>query len=70
MANKSKENEIGRIMANYAYLGTFIGCVAAAYYLGINTYDKRKLLIGFGIIAIGLYMGSILGTKEVNKKNL
>ena len=54
-------------MGQYAYLGTFIGAVFAAYFLGINKLDKSKLFLGFGIIALGLYFGSVWGAKEVEK---
>lgn len=63
-----KDEEVGRIMAKWAYIGVGVGLLATYSYLGLLKKDKQKLLIGSIFTLGGLAIGSYIGTKEVEKK--
>ena len=60
----------GRIMGQYVYIGTAVGAVFASYYLGINNFDKRKLIIGLLIIFAGIFVGARVGSNIIKEKGL
>lgn len=65
-----RERKIGKIMANYAYLGTAIGLLATYGYLKLYKEDKKKLFIGGVLTLGGLALGSYLGANEVKRQKL
>ncbi len=61
------ENEVGKIMAKWAYIGVAAGLVANYAYLGILKKNTQGLVIGSLFIFGGLALGSWIGAKEVEK---
>ncbi len=62
------DKEVGRTMAIWAYAGVFAGTLALYKYLDLFDKDKKKLLIGYGIVFAGLALGSMIGSKRVEQK--
>ncbi len=61
------ENEVGKIMAKWAYIGVAAGLVANYAYLGILKKNTQGLVIGSLFTFGGLALGSWIGAKEVEK---
>ena len=53
-------DDVGRTMAIWAYVGVFAGT--------LFNKDKKKLLIGYGIVFAGLAAGSMVGSYRVEQK--
>ena len=62
-----KDEDVGRIMAKWAYIGVGDGLLATYSYLGLLKNNKQKLLIGSLFTLGGLAIGSYIGTSEVEK---
>jgi len=62
-----KDEDVGRIMAKWAYIGVGVGLLATYSYLGIMKTNKQKLFIGSLLTLGGLAVGSYIGTEEVEK---
>ena len=62
------DKEVGRAMAIWAYPGVFAGTLTLYKYLDLFDKDKKKLLIGYGIVFAGLALGSMIGSKRVEQK--
>jgi|TARA_R110002096_G_scaffold402372_1_gene599637 hypothetical protein len=62
-----KDEDVGRIMAKWAYIGVGVGLLATYSYLGLLKNNKQKLLIGSLFTLGGLAIGSYIGTSEVEK---
>lgn len=60
-----KDEDVGRIMAKWAYIGVGVGLLATYSYLGIMKTNKQKLFIGSLFTLGGLAVGSYIGTREV-----
>mgnify|MGYP003141145446 FL=1 len=67
-ASGAYDKEVGRTMAIWAYAGVFAGTLALYKYLDLFDKDKKKLLIGYGIVFAGLALGSAIGAKRVEQK--
>ena len=67
-ASGAYDSEVGRTMAIWAYAGVFAGTLALYKYLDLFDKDKKKLLIGYGIVFAGLALGSAIGAKRVEQK--
>jgi len=67
-ATGAYDKEVGRTMAIWAYAGVFAGTLALYKYLDLFDKDKKKLLIGYGIVFAGLALGSAIGAKRVEQK--
>ena len=61
-------DDVGRTMAIQAYVGVFAGTLALYKYLDLFNKDKKKLLIGYGIVFAGLAAGSMVGSYRVEQK--
>ena len=68
-ASGAYDKEVGRTMAIWAYAGVFAGTLALYKYLDLFDKDKKKLLIGYGIVFAGLALGSAIGAKRVEQKH-
>ena len=66
----NNEENIGRIMSNYAYLGTAIGIAGAYAYLNLYKTKKVKLAIAALITLGGLSLGGYLGAEAVKRQKL
>ena len=62
-----KDEDVGRIMAKWVYIGVGAGLLATYSYLGLLKNINSKLLIGSAFTLGGLALGSYIGTKEVEK---
>tara|TARA_R110002012_G_scaffold113857_1_gene259986 strand:+ start:2109 stop:2894 length:786 start_codon:yes stop_codon:yes gene_type:complete len=62
------KGDVGRTMAIWAYVGVFAGTLALYKYLDLFDKDKKKLLIGYGIVFAGLAAGSAIGSYRVSQK--
>mgnify|MGYP003646333323 CR=1 FL=1 len=62
------KGDVGRTMAIWAYVGVFAGTLALYKYLDLFDEDKKKLLIGYGIVFAGLAAGSAIGSYRVSQK--
>lgn len=61
------EEEVGRIMAKYAYIGVGVGLIGAYAYLGALKGNKSKLAVASLMVMGGLAIGSKLGADAVEK---
>ena len=62
-----KDEDVGRIMAKWAYIGVGAGLLATYSYLGLLKDINSKLIIGSVFTLGGLALGSYIGTQEVEK---
>lgn len=63
-----KEEEIGRIMAKWAFLGVGVGLLGTYAYLGLLNKKKSGLLIVGSLFTMaGLSVGSYIGAEEVEE---
>lgn len=67
-ASGVSEKEVGRTMAIWAYAGVFAGTLALYKYMDLMGRDKKKLLLGYGIVFAGLALGSAVGSYRVEQK--
>jgi hypothetical protein len=62
------EQEVGRIMSKWAYIGVGIGLVSTYAYLGLlKKANYKNLLVGSLFTLGGLALGGYVGAREVEK---
>ena len=61
------DEDVGRIMGKWAYIGVGLGLLGTYAYLGLLKNDKQKLLVASVFTLGGLAIGSYIGTEEIEK---
>lgn len=62
-----KDEDVGRIMGKWVYIGVGVGILASYSYLGLLKDINTKLFVGSALTLGGLALGSYIGTREVEK---
>ncbi len=61
------EQQVGQIMAKWAYIGVIAGLIGTYAYLDVLKYKKEKLLVASLFTIGGLALGGYIGAREVEK---
>ena len=61
------EQQVGQIMAKWAYIGVIAGLIGTYAYLDVLKSKKEKLLVASLFTIGGLALGGYIGAREVEK---
>lgn len=61
------EEQVGQIMAKWAYIGVIAGLIGTYAYLDVLKSKKEKLLVASLFTIGGLALGGYIGAREVEK---